>query len=231
LLRKATFNLDVLLPRFVPGGSLLEVGCGAGMYLDLMRALGWERVVGVDTSPAATEMARSVLGIEAHCGSLESIGFPSDSFDVLSASHTLEHLHDPGAFLVDVHRILKRGGTLALALPNLGSLGFRVFGPAWYHLDAPRHLIHFTCSSLRFAIERAGLQVSTLATSARAAAWTALFSRSLACGETGGFWHPDHRASRHRRLRAACFSMIEHTLVAGGVAAGEEIHLTARKRT
>ena len=229
LRRSATFGLDVLLPRFVPDGAILEVGCGSGMYLDLMRALGWTRVLGVDTSRAAIQLVRASLGIEAYCGSLESIGLPLASFDFIAASHTLEHLHDPIAFLSEVHRLLKPGGTLALVLPNLESQGFRTWGAAWYHLDAPRHLTHFTRSSLRLALERAGFEVHRLTTSARAASWTALFSASLARGERRAFWRPEYRAPWGRRLEAACFSLREHAVVWGGAPVGEEAHVLALK--
>ena len=228
--RKATFSLDVLLPRFVSGGSLLEVGCGAGMYLDLMRALGWSRVAGVDTSAVAAETVQTVLGLEAHCGPLEAIGFPAGAFDFVAASHTLEHVLDPISFLAEVHRILKGGGTMALVVPNLGSLGFRRYGAAWYHLDAPRHMSHFTCSSLQGAVERAGFRVRAIRTSARAAVWTALFSRCIEEGETQGFWLPGARWRWSQRLRAAAFSMVEHASVACGAPLGEEIHVIAERR-
>src|SRR5205085_1597745 len=90
LRRQATFALDVLLHPFVEGGSLLEIGCGSGMYLDLMRALGWRRVVGVDISAKAIAQAEQRLALEVYCGQLKDAGFADESFDAASLSHTLE---------------------------------------------------------------------------------------------------------------------------------------------
>jgi 2-polyprenyl-3-methyl-5-hydroxy-6-metoxy-1,4-benzoquinol methylase len=89
-----------LLHPYVEGGSLLEVGCGSGRYLDLMRALGWKRVVGVDFSAKAVEQAKDTLGLEVYCGELRDVVLEPESFDAVSLSHTLEHVPDPIDFLL-----------------------------------------------------------------------------------------------------------------------------------
>ena len=73
---RATFSLGPLLHPFTASGTVLDVGCGSGTYLDLMRALGWERVVGVDLSTSAIATAREALGVEAYAGELPRRRFP-----------------------------------------------------------------------------------------------------------------------------------------------------------
>ena len=51
------------------------------------------------------------------------------------------------------------GGRLFVAVPNIDSQAFRWFGQAWYGLDLPRHLTHFSPVTLQVMIERAGFQV------------------------------------------------------------------------
>ena len=148
---RATFTLDVMLHPFVENGSLLEVGCASGMYLDLMRSLGWERVVGVDISAGAIDQARELLGLEAYCGELSDVDFDDESFDAVSMSHTLEHIAEPGAFLAELYRMLKPNGRIAIVVPNLESLASRRFGEDWFHLDVPRHAVNFTRHSLALA--------------------------------------------------------------------------------
>jgi hypothetical protein len=92
----ATYELDALMHPYVEGGSLLEVGCGSGMYLDLMKALGWKRVVGIDISHRAIEQARNELKLEAYCGELKDVCLDEESFDAVSLSHTRD---SPSSFL------------------------------------------------------------------------------------------------------------------------------------
>ncbi|MFQ5730884.1 MAG: class I SAM-dependent methyltransferase, partial [Planctomycetaceae bacterium] len=87
-------------------------------------------------------------------GGLRDAAYPSDHFDLVILWHVLEHLPDPQDTLEEVRRILTPGGRLALAVPNFSSLQARLFGPAWFHLDLPRHLYHFPAGALqRLSIE------------------------------------------------------------------------------
>lgn len=228
--RKATFDLNVLLHPFVENGALLEVGCGAGMYLDLMRALGWKTVVGVDFSAKATGQARDVLGLEVHCGDLAEVGLEAERFDAVSLSHTLEHVPDPVAFLAEIRRVMKPGGRLAIVVPNMGSLCARVFGRFWLGLEPPRHVVDFTRDSLRLALERAGLVVETLATNPRGGSQVALFSHSRRSGDRHSVYtNAQHRFPLHRRLRALAVGLRERFECALGRPAGEEVLAVARR--
>src|SRR4051794_25080660 len=131
---RATHELGILLHPWQAQGTLLDVGCGAGRYLDLMRALGWSRVVGVDISAEAIAKARS-LGLEAYAGDLQEIGFPDNTFDAISASHTLEHVRDPLALLREIARVAKPGARVAIVVPNVRSLGSRIFRRHWVGLE------------------------------------------------------------------------------------------------
>ena len=226
----ATFELDVLLHPYVEGGSLLEIGCGSGMYLDLMRALGWRRVVGVDIGVTAIQQAKDVLDIEAYCGSLEEAQLDSNSFDAVSLSHTLEHIPEAAEFLREVYRVTKPGGRLAVIVPNIASCGARKFGADWFHLDSPRHAVNFNRRSLSMALERAGFRVETLKTIPRMAYQTALFSMvRKAGGDRAVYTDSTHRFPIHRRARALALSMIERMQCAIGLPAGEELTAVAVK--
>src|SRR5437870_4946655 len=72
--------------------------------------------------------------------------------------HSLEHVHSPLNVLREAHRLLARGGRLYVAVPNIDSLPFRWFGAAWYGLDLPRHLTHFTPPTLALMLQRAGFR-------------------------------------------------------------------------
>ncbi len=228
--RAATFGLDVLLHPFVEDGALLEVGCGSGMYLGLMQALGWHRVVGVDFDAAAIARARAVFGIEAYAGDLAAAALPDGAFDAVSLSHTLEHVPDPVALLAEIRRVMKPSGQLAIVVPNLASTTARSFGPFWNALDVPRHVVDFTPRGLRTALRRAGFTATEIATTPRAAYQGALVSEGMRAGDPPStFLDPRYRFPLARRALALLHSARERIECALGAAAGEELTAVARK--
>jgi hypothetical protein len=63
-------------------------------------------------------------------------------------------MQDPRATLRQARDLISPGGVLIVAVPNAGGLQARAFGPKWLHLDVPRHLYHFTRSSLENLLRR-----------------------------------------------------------------------------
>jgi SAM-dependent methyltransferase len=89
-------------------------------------------------------------------GSLENTRFPDQSFDAVTLNQVIEHVHDPVSLIRECLRILKPGGKLVLATPNIESFGHQIFGRNWSHLDSPRHLMLFSMKTLRECAVRAG---------------------------------------------------------------------------
>ena len=152
--RLASFVLPPLVADLPAGkpGRLLDLGCGDG---DLMRAAQdreWN-AEGVDFDPASVEFARR-RGLNVHLGSLVSQDYAAEQFDAIVMSHVVEHLSDPIGVLQECHRVLKPGGRLILATPNVGSQFHRKFGKHWVHLDPPRHLYLFGVNTLTEVVRR-----------------------------------------------------------------------------
>jgi len=146
-------------------GRLLDVGTGSGWLVEHMRSLGWA-AEGVDFDPRAVERARS-RGLNVALGGLREQRFPDESYDAVTMSHSIEHVHDPVGWLVEIRRVLKPGGRLVLATPNTRSLFHRRFGEHWFALDPPRHLHLFNRAALDRALRRAGFERFRLFTSVR----------------------------------------------------------------
>jgi len=140
-----------------PGGRLLDVGCGGGELAALLARSGGWRSAGIDPSAAACERARG-LGVEARAGTLQTVELEPGGFDAVLFNHSLEHIADPVEALDRARGLLRPGGALAISLPNFGCAARRRFGRAWFHLDLPRHRVHFNDAALRTALERAGLR-------------------------------------------------------------------------
>jgi 2-polyprenyl-3-methyl-5-hydroxy-6-metoxy-1,4-benzoquinol methylase len=161
----------------MPGGRLLEIGCGSGAQLALMARLGWE-AAGLDFDPDAVATARS-RGLRVSAGDVREMGYPAESFDAIVMTHVIEHVVDPVGLLRECRRILKPNGTLVLVTPNPASLGHRLYGRAWRGLEPPRHLVVFAPAALRLACSKAGFEVLSVQFSARDAANLFLSSERL----------------------------------------------------
>jgi len=141
-------------------GSLLEIGCGPGLMLQAFRQRGWN-VLGIERNQPMAERARTALGLEIVSTPVDAL--PGQSrFDLILMFHVLEHLADPLPLLRECARRLAPGGRLLINVPNLASWQSRFAGPAWMHLDVPRHLIHFTPATLVSTLHRAGLRLTSL---------------------------------------------------------------------
>jgi SAM-dependent methyltransferase len=139
-------------------GRLLDFGCGSGSFLARMRRQGW-KVTGIDVSTVAVHRIRRGLGLPVLQGTLPHPELEAESFDVITMRQSLEHVHHPRETLRQAFRLLVAGGKLLVIVPNIDSLAFRWFGPAWYGLDLPRHLTHFTPITLPVMMEQAGFRV------------------------------------------------------------------------
>jgi SAM-dependent methyltransferase len=135
------------------GSRLLDVGCGNGEFLARMREIGWN-VVGHDLDPGAAAATRG-QGIEVVEGPLAREAFQG-SFDVVTLSHVIEHVHDPIGLLKICRSLLAPGGQIWIATPNIRCMSSRRFGAHWRGLECPRHLVLFSRRSLELALRKAG---------------------------------------------------------------------------
>lgn len=219
-------ELSVMTLEGSPKGALLDVGCGNGEFLVRMRALGWE-VTGIEPDEAAVRVARERFGLCVKEGTIKEAGFAKDTFDAITLNHVIEHLCDPISTLRGCGRLLKPGGKLVIATPNVQSLGHLVFREFWRGLEVPRHLYLFSPTSLRTCTELAGLRVMEIRSTARAA--HKMYTCSYLIRRNGSL--PGGMPAKVRagvRLRSLLFHMVEYGLL-WFKTAGEEFVLTATR--
>jgi ubiquinone/menaquinone biosynthesis C-methylase UbiE len=163
--RKTELDFSVMWLERGSQGRLLDVGAGNGSLVERMCTLGWE-AEGLDFDRRSVESGRS-RGLTFHLGGLPDQRFPEKSFDAITMSHSIEHVHDPVSWLAEAQRILKPGGRLAIATPNARSWLHRRFREHWFALDPPRHLHLFNRDTLAAALHKAGFEAFRVFTSIR----------------------------------------------------------------
>lgn len=205
-------------------GRLLDVGCGDGSFLVLMRSLGW-KVSGIDPDPAAARVARDRHGLDVSVGNIEEVDLPQGAYDAVTMQHVIEHVHEPISVLEAAGVVLKPGGVLSIRTPNLDSLGHGRFRDMWMHLDPPRHLRLFIPSTLSTCVERAGFTILDVHTSPRSA--QTVFDLSNAIRKSPGA--RSARGPASRSLLSRMFLLHEALVCAVGRDAGEEIVLLATR--
>jgi len=128
-------------------GAILDVGCGRGLFLDIMKKDGWS-VTGIEFNEETASYATTVYGINVITAPAMA-NLPDGYFDVITLSHVLEHMRDPAAVLRECRRLLKERALLVIAMPNFASLQASFGKSNWFHLDIPYHLYHITFRGIK----------------------------------------------------------------------------------
>jgi SAM-dependent methyltransferase len=152
--------------RGLPPGRGVDVGAGRGDVAALLSRSGW-RMTAVEPSAQACALMRG-RGVDAREGVLATVELEPASYDVAIFQHSLEHVDDPVEDLRCAAAALRPGGRVLVTVPHFGSWQARRFGARWFHLDLPRHRVHFTREALVRALERAGFTVEGTGTSTTA---------------------------------------------------------------
>lgn len=133
---------------------LLDVGCGEGFFLFNASRAGY-MTKGVELSQDAAEYARREFHLDVDAKPFEELGFPDNCFDIITLWQVLEHVPYPLVMLTEAHRILKRGGLLALSTPDIRGMPARILGRRWWNIRM-LHINQFTTGTLTAVLQRTG---------------------------------------------------------------------------
>jgi 2-polyprenyl-3-methyl-5-hydroxy-6-metoxy-1,4-benzoquinol methylase len=137
-------------------GSLLDYGCGTGEFLNAAQLAGWH-VRGLEIDAGARQQALQNHGLTVE-DPIQLSNIPSDSIQVITLWHVLEHVHSLKETVAHFQRCLQPGGYLVIAVPNRTAYDASKFGPFWAAWDVPRHLYHFSEEPVRNLMSKNGFK-------------------------------------------------------------------------
>lgn len=123
-------------------GSLLDIGCGDGRFLQQARSLADIKIYGTEVGDRARKRAAEVQDMQLLDIDICSMDSHHSTYGAITAYHVFEHLIDPKAFFDNVAQLSKPGTIVEVSYPNIQSLQAKIFKSNWLHLDPPRHLHH-----------------------------------------------------------------------------------------
>lgn len=139
------------------GKSLLDIGCGTGLFMKTASESGFE-TYGIDISNNALRFAREEFGLNAEKKSVKELITEGKSFDIITLWHVLEHFLNPVKELKLIRELLNEKGLLIIEVPNFNSIEFRLSGRKWKGGNHPLyHRTFFTAKTLEDTLKLSGL--------------------------------------------------------------------------
>jgi 2-polyprenyl-3-methyl-5-hydroxy-6-metoxy-1,4-benzoquinol methylase len=145
-----------ILKRHAPNGSILDVGAGAGYFLDEARRYGYQ-VFGIEMNPIEAEFMKSSLRIDCETSPIHET-YKDMKFEVVSTFNVLSHLYDPIADFQAMSERLKKSGIMLIETGNLAEVRSAYYGHYGRFL-LPNHLFFFGEESLRLLLRDCKLDI------------------------------------------------------------------------
>lgn len=152
------------ISKYKTSGRFLDVGCGLGLGLAFANQLDFE-LYATEFDEGAIRFVKEHFDVKVFHGELLEAGFPDNHYDMIHISHVIEHVSDPIAYIREMYRILKKGGILFIATPDIESNLYQ-----WYRafnllklsvpkvIDGLEHTFIFPQSTLRNLCEEQGFK-------------------------------------------------------------------------
>jgi len=138
----------------IPSGRLLEIGCGVGSFLRLMRGAGWD-VEGLEPDIVYAEKGQQIYNIKIEPEFYENKHQRENYFDMIASFHTIEHVISPRSFIQKASKELRNGGLIFLETPCIER-------PFQYDLEKffwSAHLFTFSKNTLSGLLKQMGFKI------------------------------------------------------------------------
>jgi 2-polyprenyl-3-methyl-5-hydroxy-6-metoxy-1,4-benzoquinol methylase len=177
MIRRGLEGVLSFLPREQRPVKVLDIGCADGHVLNWFRRVRTHEVetYGVDMNEQAVEKARQ-KGHQAYLGRFEDVDLPDNTFDLVWASHVIEHVPDPKAFTEKAYQILRPGGLFWFWTPNIESIDAKWFRDKhWGAYHFPRHWVFYSPQSVKHLAAATGFELAHIEYQPNAIFWVWTF--------------------------------------------------------
>ena len=149
------------ISQFTKPGKILDIGCGRGLFLNVMRKGGWS-TIGTELNKETASYATEVYGLKILPGDIIHHQLPSESLNAININQVLEHLKNPHEVISECYRLLRKKGVLIISVPDIRSLQFIIGKENWFLLDLPYHLFHFSEAGLSKLLQKNKFKVKRI---------------------------------------------------------------------
>lgn len=146
-----------IIRKYEKSGSMLEIGAGAGYFLDEARKEGFE-VYGNELNRIQADFINNILRIPCEDSMLNESSFQGKKFNLIYHCNVLSHFHDPIAEFKKIHDRLSENGILVFETGNLGDVKKKYY-KVFTKFDCPDHLFFFSKESIKKLVELTGFEI------------------------------------------------------------------------
>jgi SAM-dependent methyltransferase len=147
-----------LVLKHVSRGTILDYGCGTGMFLSACQKDGW-KAFGMEPDEGARKIATQ-MGLNTFSDKDRMQTYiTNQKFDAITLWHVLEHVTDLPETLSFFKSKLNPKGVLIIAVPNHTSYDANKYKEFWAAYDVPRHLYHFEINSISKLLDNYGFKL------------------------------------------------------------------------
>jgi 2-polyprenyl-3-methyl-5-hydroxy-6-metoxy-1,4-benzoquinol methylase len=145
--------------KYKKPGTILDIGCAMGFYLEYAQKLGW-KVYGSEISEYAANFARELLNSENIINKqIEKVEFQNEKFDVITMWLVLEHMVNPVEILTKIRKWLKKEGIIGIKVPNADGVTYRSNLDKWIKQHPEDHMCDFSPNTLERLMNKVGFKL------------------------------------------------------------------------
>jgi SAM-dependent methyltransferase len=147
------YRIELFEKLLSPGATILDVGCGCGVFVRLMKDRGFD-IKGIDTSPNAIRVGSETLGLGNELSVCDWQDLKEGHYDAVTLWAVIEHLSNPGQFIEKARDITSPGAKLWLQFPTVDSLMYKFFELRFSWIMPPYHLTLFSKAGMESLLNR-----------------------------------------------------------------------------
>jgi 2-polyprenyl-3-methyl-5-hydroxy-6-metoxy-1,4-benzoquinol methylase len=156
--REATFIKCLkIIEKYAPQkGKIIDIGTAGGSFIHIAKQNSWE-VYGIEPNKWLCNWSKKHYNLDIKQGTLFNANYPDNYFDVITLWDVLEHTPNPKKVLIEINRILKKGGLLVVNYPDIGSWIAKLMKSKWVFLVTV-HIFYFTKRTIRIILQKTGFK-------------------------------------------------------------------------